>query len=890
MSARARALTLSHAQVARELRKTSYRPRLVTLSGRNQACIHVSASRLKGGALNAACRNMVRTRSCRHHTAAVELVKAERGAPAHPQGPAVLDIEELVALGRREGPCPYFVGRESLEDADLVLLPYTYLLDPLHRRALKGIDWSGSAVIFDEAHNVESVCAEVASFDLSNATLAAAVLEAQRAAEALEKASQEGCASQAADISPEAAEDAKQLVNVIKAIERAIAGLEAPQPRGLVERGSHLHKVLAGAGIDGDNIQLLIDRLDSAADEADDAAAQSGGASVMSQGTTNMQTVARALRTLHESRRLADDYVLYVRDETDKGGGLGATTQRVLSYWCFNPGAGLSPLLELGVNRVLLASGTLAPLESMAAELALPFPVRLENPHVVDPSNVLVGVLPVGPSGATLNSSYRTRNTDAYKRELGNALVNLARTVPDGLLVFFPSYTTLSSALDFWKESGQWERIMRCKHCVVEPRSSGALAAAFAEFNAALNDKGRNGAAMFAVCRGKVSEGLDFADRAGRCVVVTGIPYAPNREPRVQLKRDFLDKRSRERKGAAGGLSGDKWYSHQAMRAVNQAVGRVIRHRFDYGAILLADERFGSPSVQANMSTWLRPHMQSFRTFGEAQVATVRFFKAMCASKGRGSGGPLGGTVGAGSRGAPSLVPRAATAPAQQHGAPKPTAAVRPAPAQDAARTYALALGSSAPLSAPEATRRATSLVDLMRPSGGGGTAVPPGRAAAARHASMADLLAPRKQPAVSQPAGGPPKKVPRKGGLLAAAAAAANAAAAATEQAAAATVSVNGGSGGQAAAESAPPAKGGSNAGEYIAKVKGSLSGGDYGNFKDLLKAYRKGDGNTDETLRGVVKLLRGLPELLHDFGLFVPAKHAQKFAAMVEQALASE
>ena len=31
----------------------------------------------------------------------------------------------------------------------------------------------------------------------------------------------------------------------------------------------------------------------------------------------------------------------------------------------------------------------------------------------------------------------------------------------------------------------------------------------------------------------------------------------------------------------------------QAMRAVNQAMGRVIRHRWDYGAIILADKRFG---------------------------------------------------------------------------------------------------------------------------------------------------------------------------------------------------------------------------------------------------------------------------------------------------------
>lgn len=39
-------------------------------------------------------------------------------------------------------------------------------------------------------------------------------------------------------------------------------------------------------------------------------------------------------------------------------------------------------------------------------------------------------------------------------------------------------------------------------------------------------------------------------------------------------------------------LSGEEWYGQQASRAVNQAVGRVIRHRNDYGAIIFCDERF----------------------------------------------------------------------------------------------------------------------------------------------------------------------------------------------------------------------------------------------------------------------------------------------------------
>lgn len=46
-------------------------------------------------------------------------------------------------------------------------------------------------------------------------------------------------------------------------------------------------------------------------------------------------------------------------------------------------------------------------------------------------------------------------------------------------------------------------------------------------------------------------------------------------------------------------LSGHDWYRQQASRTVNQAIGRVIRHRHDYGAVFLCDHRCGPPHTQA---------------------------------------------------------------------------------------------------------------------------------------------------------------------------------------------------------------------------------------------------------------------------------------------------
>ena len=83
-------------------------------------------------------------------------------------------------------------------------------------------------------------------------------------------------------------------------------------------------------------------------------------------------------------------------------------------------------------RSMILTSGTLSPMDSFASELRLPFPVRLENPHVIPAKNVWVGVVSRGPLNRPLNSSFKFRGSADYVNELGAALVNFARVVPDG--------------------------------------------------------------------------------------------------------------------------------------------------------------------------------------------------------------------------------------------------------------------------------------------------------------------------------------------------------------------------------------------------------------------------------------------------------------------------
>lgn len=68
---------------------------------------------------------------------------------------------------------------------------------------------------------------------------------------------------------------------------------------------------------------------------------------------------------------------------------------------------------------------------------------------------------------------------------------------------------------------------------------------------------------------------------------------------RLKLKQNVLEQAFPD--------AGNRWYRQQAARAVNQAIGRIVRHKSDYGLILLIDERFNSREQIWQLSKWIRP-------------------------------------------------------------------------------------------------------------------------------------------------------------------------------------------------------------------------------------------------------------------------------------------
>ncbi|XP_020105851.1 regulator of telomere elongation helicase 1 isoform X2 [Ananas comosus] len=628
-------------QVIRELRTSNYRPKMAILGSREQMCIHDEVRSVRGRAQNNACHYVCRKRLCRHHSHVSEYVKKHHGLGNEP-----FDIEDLVNIGRTKGPCPYYVSRELHKTADILFAPYNYLIDPGNRRSLTGIPWSNAVLIFDEAHNLESICADAASFDLPSSYLTACISEAKQCIDIC-------IAKRAIDKSADKQLDPENyaiLRALLLKLEKRIAEVAIESKElGFTRPGNYIYEFLSDLNITYETANMLISTIDNASLLLEEGITPETGVPVKMKGTLcRLESIRDILNIIFRDggRVHAKYYRFHVQESqpsfADSFRGKGS---RVLSWWCFNPGLAMEEFVKLGIRSIILTSGTLSPLDSFAMELNLEFPVRLENPHVISSNQICVGVVPTGPSGYPFNSSYRTRDSLEYKQELGNAIVNFARIVPDGLLVFFPSYYMMDQCIECWKSmiladaivfqshassavlSTIWERICKHKQPVVEPKQSSLFPHAIEDFETKLRDSSTSGAIFFAVCRGKVSEGLDFADQAGRAVLITGMPFSMKTDPKVRLKREYLDQQAQSVKKDSKALTGEEWYVQQATRAVNQAVGRVLRHRHDYGAIIFCDERFAQQNHQSQMSYWLRPHIKCYTKFGDVVFTLTRFFR-----------------------------------------------------------------------------------------------------------------------------------------------------------------------------------------------------------------------------------------------------------------------
>ncbi|CAB3363445.1 Hypothetical predicted protein [Cloeon dipterum] len=135
----------------------------------------------------------------------------------------------------------------------------------------------------------------------------------------------------------------------------------------------------------------------------------------------------------------------------------------------------------------------------------------------------------------------------------------------------------------------------------------------------------QTGALLLAVCRGKVSEGIDFKDNHARAVITVSIPYPNIKDLNIKLKKEYNDKNQHRQL-----LPGNQWYEIQAFRAINQALGRCIRHKNDWGAIILLDDRFSEQSkATKSISKWAAKNLTCYSYWIDVEESLTNFVKRM---------------------------------------------------------------------------------------------------------------------------------------------------------------------------------------------------------------------------------------------------------------------
>ncbi|KFV68203.1 Regulator of telomere elongation helicase 1, partial [Dryobates pubescens] len=509
-------------QVINELKNTAYRPKICVLGSREQLCINPEVKRLQSNHMQIyTCRSKVMNRACHFYT------NVEEKSTDKELMKSIMDIEDLVKNGSKHRACPYYLSRSLKQQAEVIFMPYNYLLDSKSRKS-HSLDLKGTVVILDEAHNVERLCEESASFDLTPYDLASAmdavnvVLEEQAKLLQQNEISAEFNMDLATSGLSMELEDIAKIKKILLQLEAAIDAVELPASApGVTKEGSYIFELFAQAQITFQTKSSLLESLEQILQYLSSCPGIFVNAAGLHKLSDIIQTVfsseppegTAAVRPQHLTAKY---YKVHIhqgpssekkRERTDLWTSSARREGKTLSYWCFSPGYCMQELVGQGVRSIILTSGTLSPLSSFTMEMQIPFPVCLENPHVISKHQLWVGIIPKGPDGTELTSSYDRRFSEDYLSSLGKTVGNLVRVVPHGMLIFFPSYPVMDKSLEYWREHDLAKRIEEVKPMFVEPRNKGSFAEVMDAYYAKVVCPQSTGATFLAVCRGKVTAG-----------------------------------------------------------------------------------------------------------------------------------------------------------------------------------------------------------------------------------------------------------------------------------------------------------------------------------------------------------------------------------------------
>jgi DNA excision repair protein ERCC-2 len=116
---------------------------------------------------------------------------------------------------------------------------------------------------------------------------------------------------------------------------------------------------------------------------------------------------------------------------------------------CLDPSLAIAPVFDRFAS-VVITSGTISPLDMYPKILQFQ-PTRTESyPMTLTRNAFFPMVITRGSDQVPISSRFEVRNDPAVVRNFGSILVEMAKTVPDGVVAFFPSYLYMESIVSAW--------------------------------------------------------------------------------------------------------------------------------------------------------------------------------------------------------------------------------------------------------------------------------------------------------------------------------------------------------------------------------------------------------------------------------------------------------
>ncbi|XP_074565510.1 uncharacterized protein LOC141822000 [Curcuma longa] len=581
-----------------------------------------------------------------------------------------MDIEDLVQLGSKIGTCPYYGARNMVPSSDIIVLPYQSLFLRSARESL-GINLKKSIIIIDEAHNLADSLTNMYNAKISETQL-------KRILDVLEFYINKfrSC------LGPGNRRYIQTLIVLIQSFLQKLLEFHGTSSSrdeqgikgSLADTSMTINDFLFSLNIDNLNLVKLhryikdskiihkvsgygtkLASLQSHNSICFDSQNNSDEGSILS----GFQTLDNIIISLVHNDR--DGRVLLSRPKLS-----GQKEEGYIKFMMLSGHTIFSEVLDQAYG-VVLAGGTLQPIEETRVRL---FPNLSRDEvhfytcnHIVPPESILPIVVSHGPSGIDFDFSYNSRNSSNMIEELGRLLCNLVAIVPEGIVVFFSSFDYEGRVYDAWKASGVLSKISKKKIVYREPKSSNDVEHVLKKYketiascDTILKDTGVSGALLLAVVGGKISEGINLSDGMGRCILMVGLPYpSPDIEliERVQhieglgqaipqrCNKPFRNSSNDGHKAESGfdflrrcKQRGKEYFENLCMKAVNQSIGRAIRHVNDYAAVLLVDSRYACSQLNQNLShptnklpLWIKQQLvSSTQNYGEVHRLLHKFF------------------------------------------------------------------------------------------------------------------------------------------------------------------------------------------------------------------------------------------------------------------------